>query len=120
MKYIYKLGNRALSFTDASLGVCITKASPLTSEKPIHKTSPRFLKAIRGGHVFVDQIDEQPNLDELDAMTATHSQLMEFTRTEIMGEFDFLEEVDIAKANSFGKKGDCFTYLTEVRDDYAD
>ena len=118
MKYIYKLGNNANSFSDSIGGISITKSTPFVSEEPIHLHNSRIAKALRGGHLFLDVDEEAPNLDQLDVTTASAKQMSQFTRKEIMDKFNFIDEDDTAEAIKQKTKMECIEYLISIRDDY--
>jgi hypothetical protein len=119
MKYIYKLGNEAVSFTDVKLGISITKSAPLYSDDALHMQSSRLAKAIRGGHIFMEvQESEKPSLDQFDASTATEEQMLALTKKQLIEKFNFLDEEDAEKAEKAKNKASLVAFLIEAREDY--
>jgi len=118
MKYVYKLGVNSIAFTDAKSGVCITKNSPHTANKPLHTFSHAFARAMRGGAIVLDVVDEKPTLDQLDVKTATAEQMGEFTVNDLIAKFDFLDEEDTEELNKLKKKQDKIEFLIDVRENY--
>lgn len=118
MKYVYKLGPKAVSFTDPTTSICITRKNPHTSDNPLHTQKHIFYRAVASGHLIVDQIEEVPDLDQLDINTASAEQFDNFTREEIMGKFDFMDEEDTAKAKACKKKAEFIAFVISIREDY--
>jgi len=130
MEYIYKLGNRAVSFTDVRSGICITKNNPHTTGNPLHLTNGAFARAVGGGHIFMEVIEEkaptaeellakkEEQLSNLDVLTASEEEMSQFTRNEIMEKFSFIDDDDEAKAVKYSKKAEAIKFLISIRDDY--
>lgn len=118
MKYIYKLGVKANSFTDPQLGISITRTTPYQSDEALHLFSLNFSRAVSNGHIIVDQVGEEPTIEQLDVATCTAEQLTKLTVKEITAVFNFIDEEDTAELTKISAKADKIAFLIEIRDSY--
>lgn len=118
MKYEYKLGPKANSFTDSTLGISITPRESYVSDKDMGKFSVAFSKAIQGGQLVKIEVEESVTLEQLDIATASAEQIIKFTRDEIMRKFSFLDDEDTEIATACKNKKELVEFLLKARGEY--
>jgi len=118
MKHSYKLGNQAISFTDPRNSISITKTSPYTSDTAIHQTSEAFARAVKGGQLHYEAVEDAPETSKINIYTASASTLEKLTSKEFMSLIEFMEQEDIDKVASCRNKAGAVKLFLEIREDY--
>ena len=115
-----KLGPKASSFYDPVTKITLTSGKVI--EKP-KKKSYFIKKALEGGHIKIASREEfiasTKGIEVKTSKTQPEDELLEKSAEEILAEYQWLDEEDLTKAQSFGDNVPALVeYIRKIEKEY--